>query len=400
MSDQKKITISDKYQSLWDSEARYHIVTGGRGSGKSFGVSLFLLSTLHNEKGHKILFTRYTLTSAKTSIIPQFIEVMELMNMQDYFEVNADEIKSKRTGSVIIFKGIKTSSGIQTANLKSLTGVTTWVLDEAEELVDEETFTKIDYSVRVKSVKNRVIMVMNPSTKEHWIYQRFFSLGEQQNTNYIHTTYLDNIDNLSDDVLEDYKRLKKVNINKYNHIVLGGWLNKAEGVIFENWKEGEFQNFQLNGYGLDYGYYPDPTAFVKASIDKHNKRIYLKELFYKTKLENDELIRNIHKTMDSGGMVVCDNTEKRTTAVIRDSGIRIKETKKKAGSVIEGIKLMQEYELIISPDSHNLRRELNNYVWHDKKSDLPIDDYNHLLDSARYIITDLIKATGRVQAIV
>lgn len=340
------------------------------------------------------------MTSAKTSIIPQFEEVMEVMGYDERtFKVDANEITNKQTGSQIIFRGIKTSSGIQTANLKSLTGVTTWVLDEAEELVDEDTFMKIDYSVRVKKVKNRVIMVMNPSTKEHWIYQRFFSFGQIKNTNYIHTTYLDNEDNLSEDVLEDYNRLKLINPSKYKHVVLGGWLDKAEGVIFENWKEGEYQNFQLNGYGLDYGYYPDPTAFIKASVDKHNKRIYLKELIYKQKLENEELIRLINTTMDSNGMVVCDNTEKRTTAVIRDSGVRIKETKKKAGSVIEGVKLMQEYELIIDKDSHNLRKELNNYVWHDKKSDLPIDDYNHLIDAARYIITDLIKATGRVHAI-
>ena len=341
------------------------------------------------------------MSSAKTSIIPQFEEVMEVMGYDsDTFKVEANEITNRHTGSQITFRGIKTSSGIQTANLKSLTGVTTWVLDEAEELVDEDTFMKIDYSVRVKRVKNRVILIMNPTTKEHWIYNRFFAFGEQKNTNYIHTTYLDNINNISEDVLSDYERLKETNEQKYNHVVLGGWLNKAEGVIFENWKEGEYQDYQLNGYGLDYGYYPDPTAFVKVSIDKHNKRIYLKELFYKQKLDNIDMVRNISKTMDSNGMIVCDNTEKRTTKVISDNGIRIKETKKKAGSVIEGIKLMQQYELIIDKESHNLRKELNNYVWHDKKSDLPIDEYNHLIDASRYIITDLIKATGRVHAIV
>ena len=80
--DQKEVIISPKYKPLWQSDKRYFICTGGRGSGKSFSVTLFLL-TLTFEEGHRILFTRYTLTSAKTSIIPQFIEVMEALGYDD-----------------------------------------------------------------------------------------------------------------------------------------------------------------------------------------------------------------------------------------------------------------------------------------------------------------------------
>lgn len=396
MSLVKKIKISNKYESLWHSDSRYHLVTGGRGSGKSFGVSLFLL-TLSYEKNQKILFTRYTLTSAKTSIIPQFIEVMELMERESDFEVTKDEIINKQSGSTILFKGIKTSSGIQTANLKSLTGVSTWVLDEAEELVEEDVFTKIDYSVRVKNVKNRVILVMNPTTKEHWVYQRFIDKGIQDNTNYIHTTYLDNIDNLSEDVLDDYERLKRINIDKYNHIVLGGWLNKAEGVIFTNWKEGNFDESLPFGFGLDFGYYPDPTALIRVAIDSKEQKIYLKEEIYEQKLSQEELTRRI-KDICLNSLVICDTNEKRTVDVLRRNGVNIKEATKGAGSIIEGIKLLLDYELIVEPNSINLIRELNNYAWHDKKADLPIDNWNHLIDATRYIVSKMILARKRTRA--
>ena len=76
-------------------------------------------------------------------------------------------ITSKVTGSTILFRGIRTSSGDQSANLKSLSGVTTWILDEAEELMDEETFDKINLSIRQKGKQNRVILLLNPSTKAH-----------------------------------------------------------------------------------------------------------------------------------------------------------------------------------------------------------------------------------------
>ena len=85
-----------------------------------------------------------------------------------------DEIIHKKTGSKISFRGLKTSSGDQTASLKSLTGISTWVMDEAEELNSEDVFDKIDLSVREQGVLNRVIMILNPTTKEHWIYKKYY----------------------------------------------------------------------------------------------------------------------------------------------------------------------------------------------------------------------------------
>jgi len=169
------ITLNKKYSCLFENDTRYFIITGGRGSSKSFGVGTFT-SLLSFESGHKILFTRQTMTSAHLSIIPEFQEKIDLLELNDFFEVNKSEIRNKKSGSEIIFKGIKTSSGDQTANLKSLQGVTTWILDEAEELIDETVFDKINLSIRQKGKQNRVILILNPATKEHWIYRKFFVL--------------------------------------------------------------------------------------------------------------------------------------------------------------------------------------------------------------------------------
>ena len=123
------IAIHPKYAPLQADDSRYFVITGGRGSGKSFAVNLMLV-LLTYEQGHTILFTRYTLTSAYISIIPEFIEKLELLGVIGDFHITKDEIINRRTGSKIIFRGIRTSSGDQTANLKSLTGITTWVVDE------------------------------------------------------------------------------------------------------------------------------------------------------------------------------------------------------------------------------------------------------------------------------
>ena len=224
--------ILSNYKDLFRIEplTRYHLVTGGRGSGKSFSISLFLLNLTY-ESGHVILFTRWTMVSAFISIIPEFIEKIELLNKEEDFEITQNEIVNKLTGSKILFKGIKTSQGTATASLKSISGVTTFLLDEAEELVDETVFDRIDLSIRSKDKPNRVILVMNPSYKSHWIYKRWVAKPKQDCT-YIHTTYLHNRQNLSKSFLDAAERTKIENLHRYNHLFLGEWLDDAEGMLW------------------------------------------------------------------------------------------------------------------------------------------------------------------------
>jgi phage terminase large subunit len=389
------ITLKSKYKPLFTNDTRYFILTGGRGSAKSFGVGTFT-NLLSFEQGHKILFTRQTMTSAHLSIIPEFQEKIDLMNLNDFFEVNKSEIKNKQSGSEIIFRGIKTSSGDQTANLKSLQGVTTWVLDEAEELTDEATFDKINLSIRQKGKQNRVILILNPSTKEHWIYKRFFEdkgisegfNGIKDDVTYIHTTYLDNIKHLDQSFIDEIEKIKETNPKKYKHQILGGWLDKAEGVVFTNWRVDHFIEQNLTAYGQDFGFSVDPTTLVKVSIDKANKRIYAQELLYKPKLNTSEIYTENVRYCGQRGLIVADSAEPRLIEELRSRGLNIRGIDKP--KIIDRIALVQDYELIISPDSINIIKELNNYVWHDKKSQTPIDDYNHALDGLGYAVWDLI----------
>ena len=388
------IKIDNKYSPIADSDGRYFIVTGGRGSGKSFSVNL-LLVLLTYEAGHTILFTRYTLSSTYISIIPEFLEKIELLDKYDDFYITKDEIRNKRSGSKIIFKGIKTSSGDQTANLKSLQGVTTFVLDEAEELTNEDTFDKIDLSVRQLGKQNRVILILNPTTKEHWIYKRFFEdKGIQEginltkdNVTYIHTTYLDNIENLSDSYINQVESIKQHRPEKYKHQILGGWLNKAEGVIFTNWTIGKFKKVGISVFGQDYGFSNDPSTLVETNIDTANKIIYLKECFYLPKLTTSEIARlNMKHAIDN--LIVGDSAEVRLLSELKSKGgCNVVASIKGAGSIIYGISLLQDYDLIVDEQSINLIKELNNYSWLEKKSNTPIDKHNHLIDAIRYAVS-------------
>ena len=386
-----ELKLSNKYLVL-ENDTRYFICTGGRGSGKSFAINT-LLTLLTYEQGHKILFTRYTLRAASISIIPEFIEKLELQKIEQDFHITKDEIINKQTGSKILFRGIKTSSGDQTANLKSLQGVTTWVLDEAEELTDETIFDKIDLSIRQKDKDNRVILILNPTTKENFIYQRFFEARGveagsniiKDDTTYIHTTYLDNIENLSESYIKQIEQMKERRPNRYKHTILGSWLDKAEGVIYSNWSIGEFKQVGKIVFGQDYGFSNDPSTLIKTSIDKDNKIIYVQQCFYQTKLTTSE-IAVLNKKYAGDNLIVGDSAEPRLINELSRQN-KVVPAIKGQGSITYGISLLQDYDLVITEDSVELIKELNNYCWLEKKSQTPCDNWNHCLDALRYAVS-------------
>ena len=420
-----KFNIDEEYKPLYTTKKRFSIVTGGRGSLKSHSVHDFILRLTY-EQGQGVLFTRYTMTSAEKSIIPEFKLALERLGVEEHFDVTKTTIVNKITNSFIWFSGIKTSSGDQTGSLKSLSGITTWVIEEGEDFRDESKFDAINKSIRTAGKQNRVIWVMNPTTPEHFIYNKFFKGHEaykkidgfnvlttsHPKVEHIHTTYLIGRKYLSDDWLEEaeYYRIrakegkdiysgrilnkdeqenaKKYYINQY----LGGWRTQQEGVIFTNWEHGEFTPDLPYIYGLDFGV-SDPDALVRVAIDKRNKLIYLKECIYQNNLSTNQL-NSLVSAEVGRRLIVADLAGKRTIKDFKTAGLNITKCKKGSGSVVEGIKKMLDYTLII--DGDNLTRELNNYVWMDKKGEYPCDEYNHLIDAARYAITHLLRESRGV----
>ena len=341
-------------------------------------------------KNIRVLFTRYTMVSAHLSIIPEFLEKISLLGFENIFSVNKAEVLNLGNKSDILFRGIKTSAGNQTASLKSLQGISNWVLDEAEELIDEDIFDTIDLSIREKNIQNRIILILNPVTKEHWIYRRFFESkgveagfnGVKDNVCYIHSTYLDNKDNLSTSFLERIKTIKHNNFKKYSHKILGGWLDKAEGVVFTNWSIGEFNPDGLQtSCGMDFGFSVDPDSLTEVAIDKKKMKIYLKEHIYQNGLKSHELAKIVLSKVDNM-LIIADSAEPRLIADLKHLGVNIKPVKK--GTIESGITRMQDFHIVISPESTNIAKDHNNYVYADKGSKLYVDAYNHSIDGVRY----------------
>jgi phage terminase large subunit len=330
------------------------------------------------------------MTSAHLSIVPEFLEKIDLLSFGNIFNITKTEITNTLNKSDILFRGLKTSSGNQTANLKSLQGVSCFVLDEAEELIDEDMFDTIDLSIRQKGIHNRIILILNPTTKEHWIYKRFFESkgvsdgfnGVKNDVCYIHTTYLDNKDNLSKSYLNQINNIRLNNPKKYKHKILGGWLDKAEGVVFDKWTYGAFNPDQLQtSCGMDFGFSVDPDTLTEVAIDKTKKKIYVKEHLYRKGIKSHELATIILDRVQNK-LIIADSAEPRLISDLQSLGVNIQAVKK--GTIESGISRMQDYEIIVEPNSNNIAKEMNNYVYTDKKSNLYVDDFNHAIDGIRY----------------
>ena len=406
------VNLISKFKPLFSNDTRYFVLTGGRGSAKSFHVADFLLK-LSYEQGHNILFTRYTMISAGLSVIPEFTDKIERYGVEGAFNVNQSDITNKLTDSKIIFKGIKTSSGNQTAALKSIQGVTTWVLDEAEEMINEEEFDKIDESIRVKDAVNRVILLLNPSTKDHWIYRRFFEdadvsegfNGVKDNVTYIHTTYLDNIHNLNESIISKFEKLKQTHPKKYAHRVMGGWLDEAEGLVFDNYKTIDVvpDGAELIGYGLDFGFSSDPASLVAGY--RYNGEVIFDEMIYQTHLTNSELIHLMKsKGVDVYRTIWADSAEPKTIEEIRRANFNIKPVVKGVDSIRTGIRIMQDLGTFrVTKRSTNALKELRMYCWDigkdGKPTKKPIDNWNHWIDATRYLSMMELKSKAEFFAI-
>lgn len=226
--------LSKKYKPLWTEKYRYAILSGGRGSAKSFSVQTYLRDLTYWPK-QKIALTRYTMASAEKSIIPEFTEKIELEGLGPDFQLTGKTYRNLTTDAELYFMGLKTSSGVQTASLKSIHGLSTWCMEEAEELIDdgtdesECTFDKIDNSIRVKGLDLRTILMWNPSTEDSFVYKRFFKdrgvdithNGVVDDTLYIFTTYEDNARNLHPSFLKKAEQTRRANPARFDHIYGG-----------------------------------------------------------------------------------------------------------------------------------------------------------------------------------
>ena len=399
------------------------IVTGGRYSGKTFAINRLLANSV-GSYGHRLAHTRYTAKSLDESIVLTFKTSMDELGFGGYYNVNKQDINSTFNDSRVFFRGIKTGSNNQDSSLKGLEDVSIFAVDEASEIPTFKEWEKVDLSIRGTGEFNVSfsLLILNPTSTSHWIYQNFFVdkgvksgfNGIKGDTMYIHTSWKDleewmisdkhlpqlkaDDDFYNNNIIDDLSGKDLKRFVRYRDIILGGWRDSVDNVIFEMWDKFEEWPKDKPIYhtlGLDFGF-NDPNALVETKYYEHG--IYVKQHLFKNELTNTEIgtaILDFYKDHNAGKQIYCiaDNARPEIIRDLQSMGCAVVKCKKGAGSIEDGIQKILSKDLYVHKDSIDLQNEFNNYHYIEainakgERKTQPVDAYNHLIDAFRYSLS-------------
>jgi phage terminase large subunit len=347
---------------------RLIINQGGQGSSKTYSTLQVIYNALISGPKLKTTFCSYALPHLKQGVISDFDNII------DSFGENIGEIKSSPSQPIYhIGKSEINCYGVE-GNIAMAHG------PRRDILFINECNRKITYEVfdQLFSRSKITFLDFNPD-QEFWLHEKVIPFIPHV---LIKSNFLDN------PYLPDEERnnilMKKDNPHFANwwRVYGMGELGKLEGAIFQDWKHGEFDNTLPYSFGLDFGF-NDPDALVKVAIDTKRKIIYADEKLYKTgnSASQLKLLLTMHCAKDN--LIVADCADARMIDTLK-SDFNIVPVNKAKWTIAEALKMMQSYQIVITESSFNLAKELNNYLWSDKRAGIPIDAFNHLIDGIRY----------------
>lgn len=404
-----KQIVGGGYEDFWKFKGRYRVVKGGRGSKKSCTTSLWFISSMmryYHQFGLKpnLLVVRRYFNTHLNSTFSQLKWAIKKLGVEHLWKVSKSplQITYLESGQTILFRGLDEPDSITSITVEE--GHLCWVwIEEAFQCANEEAFNKLDMSIRgevPKPLFKQLTLTFNPWSENIWIKPRFFDVVDDPNIMAITRNY-DCNEFLGDDDREIFQKMKETNPRRYNIEGLGNW-GIAQGLIYNNtvvedfdWKKlastrnkyGQLQYKEY--YGLDFGYANDPTAFIGCLVNQKERTIHIFDELYLYHATNNQIKYHITQKGYHKKLITADSEDPRTINELKILGLKMEPALKGQNSVIHGIQKIQDYKIIVHPRCTNTIIELNNYVWDtDKKTgrtiNVPIDDFNHLMDSLRY----------------
>ena len=383
------------YDHLFDYDTFTEVHYGGASSGKSHGVfQKIVIKALKDwKKPRKILVLRKVGATVRDSVFADVQATLSYFGILNMCKVNMSAFRIELpNGAEFIFKGMDNSEKI-----KSIKGISDVVMEEASEFTLDD-YTQLTLRLRDKAHKQKQIYLMfNPVSKANWVYNAFF-VKKPKNTVVYQTTYKDNrfLDAVTRENIEELANRNEA----YYKIYALGEFATLDKLVFPKYTKALLNKDDLRQitsyFGLDYGFINDPSAFMHVKIDDDRKRLYVVEEYVKKGLTNDKIAESITTLGYAKEQIRADSAEKKSNQELRNLGIsRVIDVKKGAGSVMQGIQYLLQYEWIVDERCVKTIEELENYTWKKDKAtneyiNEPVDSYNHCLDAIRYAIQDKI----------
>ena len=403
----------------------YRVCKGSRASKKSKTTALNIIKRMMQYPEANTLVVRKVFRTLKDSCFTELKWAINRLGVSAYWEIKESplEMTYLPTGQKIYFRGL--DDPLKVTSITVEIGYLCWCwIEEAYEITNEDDFNMLDESIRgaipeETGLFKQITLTFNPWNEKHWIRKRFF--GEitgkdaQGNptyrfhdswtspdgqiyattTNYLCNEWLDTAD------LKVFNTMKENNPRRYKVAGLGGW-GIVDGLIFDNWREEAFDYLAISkkpdvksAFGLDFGYTNDPTALFCGLVSEKERTIWVFDELYEKALTNRAICDRITGMGYGKERIKADCAEPKSIDELRDAGLhRIRAARKGKDSVNNGIQYIQGYTIIVHPRCVNFITEISNYTWaEDKfgaKINVPIDDFNHLMDAMRYGLEDML----------
>lgn len=366
---------------------RTKVIPGGTSGGKTFGILPVLIDRAIKTEGLEISVVSKSIPHLKKGALKDFKKIMRLTGRWNDKHWHGTDLKyTFHNDSYIEFFSAEDDGKVHGPRRNIL------YINECNHL-KFETY----HALQIRT-DEEVWLDYNP-TKDFWVDKE---LKDDPDAEWLTLTYKDN-NALSETIVKEIEKakekayhnpdlpvpqlFKEENIkNNYWHNwwkVYGlGLKGSLQGVVFENWIKGKFNPDNLQtSCGLDFGFSVDPDALIEVAIDRTKKKLYLKQLIYQKGLLLNVLAQKI-KVKAPGKLIIADSAEARLIADLKALGINIKPVQKR--SIESGVMRMQDFEIIVDPDSTDLINEFESYIYSDKPSKMYVDEDNHGIDATRY----------------
>lgn len=392
------------------------ILKGGRGSLKSSYPGLKIPELMMANPSMNALCIRNVKDTLKDSVYEQIKWGIEKLGVSDRWKFTTSPLKIvyKPFGNAIYFRGaddplkiksIKPSNGGYIGIL--------WFEEFAEFSGGESSIRNIRQSAIRGTDENgnsRAIVFETfnpPPTAGAWVNKYVADIQAREGTEnakvgteILHTNYTDAPKEwLGDEFIAEAEDLRRVNPRAYANEYLGE-ITGTGGNVFENLEIRPITDEEIAGFdkvkqGLDWGYFPDPTAFVRLQYEPRTMTIYIFDEVKRVKTSNEELVYLLQEFKRT--QTIADSAEPKSVDFFAQNGYNIRPCVKGAGSVDYGVKWLASRAKIVIDRQRcpETAREFEAYEYIKDKDGNFVggfpDKDNHFLDATRYGLNDEIQ---------
>lgn len=380
---------------------------GGRGSTKSSFISIeVILELIKNPAMHAVIL-RKVANTLRTTVYNQYLWAIIELGLYEAFKctVSPMEMTYKKTGQKILFFGLDDPGKIK--SLKVPFGYVGIVhFEELDQFAGAEEVRNVEQSLlRGGGLFFNFKSFNPPITVSNWANKDVLT---QKPGVLVHHSTFETTPRawLGPKFLEDAAFLKETNPRAYEHEYLGVPTgtggNVFENVVVRKIKPEEILQYDHILNGIDWGWYPDPFAFVRCQYNPGQSQLILFDEFGGNKLSNQETADILTKRhgITENDLLICDSAESKSIGDYKSYGLFARAAEKGPDSRNYSFKWLASLkEIVIDPvRCPKALEEFQNYEYERDKNGEVISGYpdgnDHFIDATRYATNRIWKRRG------